>query len=271
MPHEINFIPDPNEPLALRSRAARAPAIFGDRPALEIEYSSRGDRVPGHVLLPDRSEGPHPVLILQHGMNGSRIADYMAAASRWVDGGAAVASIDLPLHGDRTSAKMSERLALSAGKAIDGRGLDRVETMLWTEFARQAVLDLRRLIDAIELIDELDANRLVFVGFSLGGILGSVFCGVDARPRAAAIAIAGAGRGGSPLDPLGYIAKVAPRPLLFVNAENDERISRKQTERLYEAASDPKEIHWYDSGHQDLPGEALKKIWSFAREQLGIV
>jgi dienelactone hydrolase len=263
---------DPREPLALRTRETRAPAIFGDRPSLEIEYTSRGDRVPGHVLLPTSGDGPHPVLIVQHGLNGSRVAEYMTACGRWADGGAAVASIDLPLHGARASAKMSERLALSAGNAIGGRDLDRVETMLWTEFTRQAVLDLRHLVDALEQIEQIDAQRLVYVGFSLGGILGSVFCGVDERPRAAAFAIAGAGESklGSALDPLPYIAKIAPRPLLFVNAEKDALISRAQTERFYEAASDPKEIHWYDCGHTDLPGIALKKIWNFASAQLGI-
>lgn len=270
VPTEIDLLSDPNEALALQTRVTRAPAVFGDRPALEIEYSSRGDRVPGHVLLPEAGDGPHPLVILQHGLNGSRSAEYMAAASRWADGGAAVASIDFPLHGDRASAKMSERLSSSAGNAIAGRGLDRVETMLWAEFARQSVLDLRHLVDALEQIEALDTKRLVYVGFSLGGILGSVYCAVDDRPRAAAFAIAGAGRSGAPLDALSYIGKIAPRPLLFVNAENDKTISRKQTERFYEAANEPKEIHWYDSGHTDLPGVALKKIWQFAREHVGL-
>jgi dienelactone hydrolase len=265
--------PDPGEPLALQTHARAAPGAYADLPCFAIEYSSRGDRVPGQIVLPDLpgASAPHPVVLLAHGLTSSRNGDGMdAVAARWVREGAAVAAIDFALHGERTSPKTSERLFESAPAALANGFDDRASEILWQEFARQSVLDLRRLVDVLEAFDGVDAKRLVYVGFSLGGILGAALCGVDPRPRGAALAIAGAGAPGGPLDPTAHVGNIAPRPLLFVNASRDETIARPHTERLYEAAGEPKQIEWFDAGHRDLPGAAMKRIWSFARPLLGL-
>jgi fermentation-respiration switch protein FrsA (DUF1100 family) len=165
---------------------------------------------------------------------------------------------------------MSERLAATSGAALANRFDEHASELLWAEFTRQSVLDLRRLTDVLERIESIDTGRLVYVGFSLGGILGSAFCAVDSRPLGAALAIAGAGPAGGPLDPSDLVGRIAPRPLLFVNAERDETIPRSHTERLFEAAGEPKRITWFDAGHRTLPGRAMKEIWTFARPLLGI-
>lgn len=263
-----SLAPDPGEPLALQTRSCTAPGAYAGLPCLAIEFSSRGDRVPGQVVRP-ASAGPHPVVVLAHGLTSSRNGDAMdAVGARWVREGAAVAAIDFPLHGERTNPKMSERLLETSPAALANDFREQASELLWSEFARQAVLDLRRLVDALEHLDEIDAKRLVFVGFSLGGILGAIFCGVDPRPRGAALAIAGAGPDGSPLDPTAFVGAIAPRPLLFVNATRDDTISRIHTERLFEAASQPKRIEWFEAGHTDLPGAAMKAVWNFARPLL---
>ncbi len=256
--------PDPGEPIALQTCAREAPGAYAGLPCLAIEFSSRGDRVPGQLVLP-ASQGPHPVVVLAHGLTSSRNGESMdAVGARWVREGAAVAAIDFPLHGERTSPKMTERLVQTRGAALANEFADRASELLWNEFARQAVLDLRRLVDALERLEDVDAKRLVYVGFSLGGILGAAFCGVDPRPRGAALALAGAGPTGGPLDPTAFVGAIAPRPLLFVNATDDETISQTQTERLFAAAGEPKQIEWFEAGHTSLPGAAMKAVWSFA-------
>ena len=100
-------------------------------------------------------------------------------------------------------------------------------------------------------------------------ILGSLFIPYDARVRAAALAVGGAGIGPKAIDPVAHIGGFAPRPLLFVNATRDERIPRAAAEALHAAARDPKEVLWFDAGHRDLPGRALKAMWSFLAAQLG--
>ena len=258
---------DPDEPLALWMRELDAAAAAGVR-ALRFEYSSRGDRVPGVLLLPADRPPPYPLVLLQHGAGGSKEADYLDAARLpWVRGGAAVASIDFPLHGERANAKLGARLF----GAIAGRtaGDEQVGALL-RDFVRQARCDLGRALDVLEARPELDADRVAYAAFSLGAIVGALFCPGDRRLRAAALALAGGGLGPRELDPVRHIGGFAGRPLLLVNATRDERIPRSAAEALHAAAPEPKQIAWFESGHNDLPGQALKAMWTFLARELAI-
>jgi dienelactone hydrolase len=255
------------EPIALWTASAVAPAGAPSLRARRFEYSSRGDRVPGLLLLPSEGDGPFPLVLLQHGAGGSKHSEYLDAARLpWVQRGVAVASIDFPLHGERASAKLSEQLLTATAKSVRSAHADTIA--LWSEFSRQAVADLGRALDALAELPELDAQRVAYAGFSLGAILGALFCPTDPRPRAAALALGGAGIGPPDFDPAASIGAFAPRPLLFVNATHDERIPRAAAEALHASARDPKEIAWFDCGHHDLPGAGLKAMWTFLARHL---
>jgi dienelactone hydrolase len=254
----------PAEPIAALFSDREAPPGLAPIRAQRFEYTSRGDRVMGRLLLPPTSDGPRPLALVGHGAGGSKDAPYLdAAVGPWVRAGAAVASIDFPLHGERASAKLSARLlgGLAPGSAADPLLLD---------FGAQAVRDLERALDALALHPEVDVGRTVYAGFSLGTLLGAVFCAGEPRVRAAALAIGGGGMGPEATDPARHIARFAPRPLLFVNATRDERIPRDRAEILHAAAADPKEVLWFDCGHADLPGRALKAMWRFLAPHLEI-
>ncbi len=259
---------DPREPLGFLSSERPAPEAFARARCLRVEFSSRGDRVPGRLLLPGDRPGPAPLLLFQHGLGGSKEAEYLDVAARWVDGGAAVLSLDLPLHGERTSAKMSERLRATWAETGKGRTLEGPARILWIEVARQAVADLQRAIDALAGIPEVDCKRVAFAGFSLGAMIGGVFCAVDPRPRAAALALAAGGIGPVEVDPCSYVGAIAPRPVLLIGAEDDATIPRTATEALFAAAGEPKQLEWYEGTHQRLPGVALKTMWSFLAKAL---
>jgi dienelactone hydrolase len=260
------FRTDPSEPLAFFHRPAAAPAHLGGVDAFRFEYASRGDRVPGRLLLPSGATRPAPLVLLQHGAGGSKDAPYLdAACGPWVRGGAAVASIDFPLHGERASTKLTAHvLAALGGSTKPG------DVSLWIEFVRQSVHDLRRALDALALHPGVDASRVVYAAFSMGTILGTPFVASDARPRAAALAIGGGGFGPPAVDPAHHVARIAPRPLLFVQAERDERVPRASAEALHRAAAEPKEILWFDCTHSALPGVALKAMWRFLRPHLAL-
>jgi dienelactone hydrolase len=245
---------------------APRPAWAGTRP-FRFEYASRGDRVPGLLLLPAEPAGPYPLVLLQHGAGGSKESEYLDAARLpWVRQGVAVASIDFPLHGERASAKLSELLLTGLA---DLAGETRADALaLWDEFARQAVHDLRRALDALAPHPELDASRVAYAAFSLGAIVGALYCPQDARLRAAALALGGAGFGPAALDPARHLPRFAGRPLLLVNATRDERIPRAAADALHAAAGEPKELLWFESGHADLPGRALKAMWEFLARAL---
>jgi dienelactone hydrolase len=257
------FERDPAQPLDLWTREAEPPPGLSGARCVRFEFASRGDRVPGRVWLPRAGEAPCPVILLQHGAGGSKESGYLeAAAAPWVARGAAVASIDFPLHGERANPKL-------AGRLLPGGSGSR-DDALRVEFTRQAVLDLRRSLDALARFAELDAARVAYAGFSLGTLVGALFCAVDTRPRAAALALGGAGFGPPALDPARFVAGIAPRPVLFVNARDDETVPRAAAEALHAAAAEPKEIAWFDGTHTTLPGVALKTMWSFLARQLGL-
>jgi dienelactone hydrolase len=262
------FQPDPHEPISLFLREAEKPAGSPTVRQLDFELSSRGDRVPGRLLLPARRQAPLPLILAQHGVGGAKDADYMdTACLPWVRGGVAVASIDFPLHGERASAKLSEQILALFQASSD---LSPVDAELWICFVRQAVIDLRRSVDALSELPEVDAGRIAYAGFSLGTILGAPFCAEEARIKAAALAIGGGGIGPVASDPVGHIPRFAPRPVLFVNATRDETIPRESAEALHEAAGRPKEVLWFDCTHSELPGAALKTMWRFLKHHLEI-
>jgi dienelactone hydrolase len=54
---------------------------------------------------------------------------------------------------------------------------------------------------------------------------------------------------GESLDPARWVARIAPRSFVMVNASGDERIPGELVRRLYESANEPKELIWQPGGH----------------------
>lgn len=263
---EPTFAAPSAESLGLSLRSVDAPDALAGLDVRRLEFNSGGDRVPARLVLPGRGAAHHPLVLLQHGRGGSKSAEYMDyAAGPWARGGAAVLSIDFPLHGERSSAKLGDRVLAALGGGSDASG-----QALWIDYVRRAVRDLQRALDAAAEIPEIDSERCVYASFSLGSILGATFLGSDSRPRAAALALGGGGWGPPAVDPVHHLGRFAPRPILFVNASRDETIPRGATEALFDAAGEPKRIEWFDCTHSALPGRALKAMWQFLRDPLGL-
>ena len=253
------------EPLGLFTRRLPPPEQYPNLRAHRIEFSSRGDRVTGRLWLP-RNQAEVPLVLLQHGAGGSSESDYLeGTGGPWVERGVAVAMIDFPLHGARADQKLAARVAESFGR----RGAGEPDPLV-VEFARQAVFDLERALDVLGAHSAIDETRVAYVGFSLGAMIGASFCALDPRPRAAALALGGAGLAPAGVDPGEYIGRFAPRPLLLVNAEHDATIPREAAEALRRAAGDPVEQRWFDAPHEALPGVALKTMWQFLAKSLEI-
>lgn len=53
----------------------------------------------------------------------------------------------------------------------------------------------------------------------------------------------------SPLEPERFVGRIAPRPVVMINARKDERIPPASVEALYRAAGEPKELIWLEGGH----------------------
>jgi cephalosporin-C deacetylase-like acetyl esterase len=224
-----------------------------------ITYLSTHDsRVTGLLSLPKPASGPVPVIIFLHGLRDSKSEDYMQVGNRiFLRNGYAVLRIDAQNHGERKRHDL--KLDLTQGYPYWSRGV-----------VIQSVFDLRRAVDFIASRPELDSSRVAFFGASFGGFVGTVFVGVDERVKAAVIALAGGGlnllfgvQAASPkvdeflsvVEPLNFVGRISPRPLLMLNAKQDETVPPIAARWLYARAGEPKKIIWYDTQHHEIPME----------------
>ncbi|HSV73186.1 MAG TPA: acetylxylan esterase [Chthonomonadales bacterium] len=263
----------------LRTLEDQSPAHAALRTRYRIEYdSARDQRVTGIYTVPRRFRGPHPAVILLHGSGGHKDSDYVRFASDMMSTlGYATLSIDGQYRGDRRRPGRSGDIHL-------------VQSPTNRDAWIQTVVDLRRAVDFLESRDgEVEPSRIAFVGFSQGGMLGGVFVGVEPRVRAAILAVAGAGfvewsqlaglHVGDPpadlvvnasvTDPLHFVGRFAPRPLLVLSARRDELIPVRAAEALFAAAGEPKRQVWFESGHVLPPTALLRDARAFLLEHLG--
>jgi fermentation-respiration switch protein FrsA (DUF1100 family) len=125
---------------------------------------------------------------------------------------------------------------------------------------------------------DVDTTRVELIGASFGAPFGAVVAALDRRvtrlwllhgaadpyrllehnlERYVSFAplravVAGAANvliAGPRLDPAGWVAQVSPRPVIMINALEDERIPRPLVERLYASAEEPKEQLWLPGLH----------------------
>ena len=223
-----------------------------------VEFTSvHNKRVTGLLSVPNNSTAS-PIVILLHGLGDRKTVDYIAAGHDYfVNAGYAVLRIDIANHGDRKEQDYE----------FDLTG----DYKYWTrDLVAQTVFDLRRSIDFLETQHQIDPGRITFFGISLGGVIGTVFCGVDQRVKSPVIALAGGNLSlmfgidalndetkefFSIIDPINFVEMINPRHLLMINAENDEVIDPLTSKMLFKKAKEPKEIIWYPSRHRDLPIE----------------
>ena len=214
------------------------------------------NEVTGLLTLPGKGKQPFPTIILLHGLGDRKTVDYIEAGNQYLlDAGYAVLRLDISNHGDRF--KYDYDFDLTEGYRY------------WTrDIITQTVFDLRRAVDFIHTREELDPDRIGYFGISLGGIIGTIFCSVEERVKVPVIILAGGslnlmfGKDAlsgdtkdylSIIDPINYVAKIAPRPLLMINAENDDVVPPITSKLLFKTAKEPKEIIWYPAKHHDIP------------------
>ncbi len=75
----------------------------------------------------------------------------------------------------------------------------------------------------------------------------------------------------APFDNRHYIGHAAPAALLFQSATFDHGVSRQELLDSFNAAGKPKEIRWYESGHEmSSDPAAVKDRVEFLARQLGV-
>jgi cephalosporin-C deacetylase-like acetyl esterase len=227
-------------------------------------WSANNQQVPGLFVKPtDVKDGDRlPCLVLMHGLGQNKTA-LSILWGPFIKAGYAIFSIDAQYHGDRKPKVPVDLFGLSVYSTRD--------------MLIQTVVDLRRGIDYLETRKDVDPARIGYAGFSMGGILGTLVCAVDTRIQAPILALAGgdwklmfettklpnaerarkenpdaASLGISvldPVDPVHWVSRIAPRPVLFINGDHDTVVPVVSAKELQDAATMPKEVFTYKGDH----------------------
>ncbi len=250
--------------------ADTAPAGEGGGMQVErFEITSRyEERVSGLLLQPADAEGPRPLVLVGHPGTLDKSSDYVLwPAEQWVGRGAICATIDQAGHGERAK----RPVGMEDFQKWPMRRLDQ---------SIQTVVDWMRVLDYLSERPEVDAERVGFVGFSMGGMRGAPFVGLDERVKAASFCISGAstlsGRGGSAgalanrlTDPGIYAPMMAGRAIQVVAGERDDLITPEATQRFFDQLSEPRELVWLPCGHWDFMPQGIRPVGPFLERQLG--
>lgn len=215
----------------------------------DISFDGGKERVPAFLLVPP-GEGPYPAVIYHHGQGGDRLE--MLYAASWLAGRRAVAlTIESPYSRNR---------AIELGPGVEGLRKERDRTVL-------AIVELRRAVDLLQSLPQVDDDRIGFVGYSAGARTGAILAGVE--PRISAFVFMSGGEDSveefmalvseedraevRPLledtDGLKYVARASPSKLFFQAGRKDKIVPRDALETLIRAGSVPKKVSWYDAGH----------------------
>ena len=251
--------------------------VEGDVRIRTLRYGGgNGVRVPAVLLAPaSGTAAAGPAVIIQHGANTSKDDYYVQApARRWAKQGWTVLAIDLDQHGERAVETPTDPLV-------------RRRLITRPAFVEQSVADLAAGVDVLATTPGVAADRIGYVGFSLGGMLGTVFAAHEPRIRSVAIVIAGSfaytrywERGDTEADrtrrraaaeatdPIFFAGRIAPRPFLMVNTTDDPVFPRPAVDALFAAAGEPKELRWHPGTHHQWGAGIYKDVLGFLQRTL---
>jgi dienelactone hydrolase len=221
----------------------------------DFELEVAGDRVPGVLWVSPDAAGPRPLVLMGHGgTQHKRTATLVARARRYATRlGFAVAAIDAPDHGDRTTPEDAARRAEARRQRIaEGRPTD-------PEFVREtlartakAVPEWSATLDALQALDIVGGNGPVgYWGVSMGTSIGVPFVAGESRITAAVLGLNGLRPGN---ETLAEAARQITIPIEFVLQTDDEVVSREAGIALYDAfASTVKTLHINPGRHVEIP------------------
>jgi uncharacterized protein len=210
-----------------------------------IELGGAG--VPSLLLRPE-TDARVPAVLLLHGYSSSKevLSNTMGAALALR--GIASLSFDLPLHGTRDDQMFEEA---------------RTNPFGLLQHWKSALVESRDAITWLAEHEAIDPLRIGLAGYSLGSYIALQTAAAEQRVRCVVVA-AGGDLPETPwtsmvrmvTDPLSSVRKLKGRPLLMLHGINDRTIRRERAQTLYDAASNPKTVQWYEAGHVLPAGSA---------------
>ncbi len=254
-----------------------SPARYG-LPFEEVEFKSRdGITLRGWFIPAPQAKG---TVIFCHGHAGSMDPD-LKYAPWFHSSGFNVLMFDFRGHGrsggDRISMGYFERLdLLGAVDFLKGRGLDNIGVLGFSMGGAVAITTAagEPSIKAVACDDTF--ARLLGVLIRGIGVVNPALrpAGFVAGPLALLFASLRLGAWLPSADPIRWVARISPRPLLLIHGEKDVFISTSEILALYRTAGEPKDL-WIvpGAGHRNAdelyPEEYRERVVGFFERWLG--
>lgn len=271
---------DPRLPFNVRTADSKSRE---DYQRLKLYFESEaGEPVPTLLTFPKTYSGKLPCILFLHGIGQKKeFLDEICAPFN--KAGFVMACYDQYMQGERK---------------VEGNLLK--QAVAFRQRPRKTVNDTRRLMDYLSTHPDIDPERFYLVGASYGAITGSTVAAFDKRVKAVVLVYGGGDLGKllsapmikeaagawhpfakpiaafilRPADPIRYVHKIAPAPVLFQNGIRDNLVCPAAAKALQDAAGEPKKITWYNSDHigmlkeeRHIVLEVLEEALNFLLEQ----
>jgi len=220
-------------------------------------HSSQGFTVEGFVKVPDPPAKQAPAVIILDGLEtGAWVVDLIGGVEEVND--TVIMAMNYPYKGE-----------------ISLEGIQLLATLL--KFRRaifETVVGGLLMVDYLSQRGDVDPEGIVMVGISFGSPFAVVTSALDSRVKALAVHYGGGdleqllfhnlrsenwilrrlfSRLGAlilaPVEPLEYVERISPRPLLMINGRQDERIPLNSVQALFQKAGPPKQLIWLEGDH----------------------
>jgi dienelactone hydrolase len=225
--------------------------------------------VPGILWTPAQHDRPLPLVLMGHGGSGHKRADRQLMLARRLAtvSQIAAAAIDGPYHGDRVPEMMDRR---QYQEMLAAAGVEKVTDGM--------VDDWGATLDALSQLDAIDADRIAYVGFSMGTRFGLPYVAAAGdRLRCAVLGKNGLRQGSSMVG----ATTMAPRftqdaptikvPLLFHVQWDDELFPRDGQFELFDLlGSSDKRLIAFPGPHGGAAPAAVQAWCDFLAHHLAV-
>jgi fermentation-respiration switch protein FrsA (DUF1100 family) len=265
-----SFAYDTARPLDVRPAADGAGATVR-----ELTYATLdGGRNAATLVTPASARGPHPAVLFVHWYEPpkptSNRTEFIEDAIELASSGVVSLLIDTPWS--------REDWFPTRDNARD------------YEFSVAQVKELRRAVDVLLAQPGVDRTRVAFVGHDFGAMYGTLAVAADQRVTHFVYMAGtrsfsdwflfaperkGADRDAfiarlAPLDPIAYLPKISPRPILMQFGGKDRFVSKEAATAQADAVSGPKTVKIYEGAEHELTAEARQDRLTWLRQQFGI-
>jgi predicted esterase len=232
-----------------------------DYPITPAEEIAVGPNEVPALLVRPRADGPHPAAIIQHGYGADK-SDLLPLGEFLAQRGFVMLLPDAWGHG--------ERLPMNGPSYLNTLSADFI-----AETVQHSVEDMRACLEYLTTRSDVRSDALLVGGFSMGGGI-ALMTGLYDERVAGIVSMAGmvtqdlslltlpgmpppgeeTRRWAAQQDLDGALERFAPRPLLLLHGRQDDMVSPKTSQHIYDVARpfyqdhpERLELKWYDVSH----------------------